>query len=349
MTGFENHSDGTEQEITVSDTQTAAKAIEGFLDEGPETNPAQGQQGAAEAPAPGEEVEQFGQEFDNPDEPQQPETEQAEAEQEPQQEETGQELEEDDSPLYSVMVQGEEKLVPLEDLTKGYMLQSDYTKKTQSLAQERQEFAQVAQAVTQERQQYTQLLDALEQQLTNGGEPEPDWVELASKDPVGYTRKKAEWDQKQNVLNAARTEKARVAELQKQDFLKRAAEYNNSQVEAMIAAKPELKDPEKAKAYRDELVQYGVNNYGYSEQDMGAITDHRWALILEKAMMYDKAAATGGQVQKNLRTGKHRKVIRPGSAKAKPVVRQKQARQSMERLERTGDLRDAADAMANLL
>lgn len=350
MSGFENHDDGTAQEITVTDTESAAKAIEGFLDEGPETNPAQGQQGAAEAPAPGEEIEQFGQEFDNPAEPQPQEAEQAEAEQQPLEEETGQELEED-SPLYAVTVQGEEKLVPLEDLTKGYMLQSDYTKKTQHLAQEREQFVEQANAVLAERKQYVELLTALEEQLNNGGEVEPDWVQLSENDPAGYVRTREAWNQKQEILNAARTERERVTALQQQEFAQKAAAYAQEQQALILKAKPELKDPAKAQEYRDSLVNYGTQTYGYTAQDLNAITDHRMALILEKAMLYDQATQKGGIVQKQIKgkKGRTRQVIRPGAAQSKPVVRERQDRLARERLERTGDIRDAADAMANLL
>ena len=350
MAGFENE-EQPGQEINVTDVDTAAKAIEGFLDEGQENNPAQGQRGAAEAPADGEEIEQFaGQsEEDYEAETQHQEVEQEEEEQQGSEVEEQEASEEDESPLYAVTVQGEEQLVPLEDLTKGYMLQSDYTKKTQQLAQERQEFAEQAQGVVQERQQYVTLLTALEQQLSGNGEPEPDWQKMSVEDPVGYVRKKAAWDHQQQVLDAARTEKQRVTQLQQQDFARKAAEYNRSQVEAIMKAKPELKDPEKAKAYRDNLLNYGVQNYGYTPQEMAMISDHRYALILEKAMLYDQAAKKGGAVQKHLKKGKHRQVIRPGAAQAKPVVRQRQDRQNMERLRRTGDIRDAAAAMEKLL
>lgn len=53
--------------------------------------------------------------------------------------------------LYSVMVDGVEEKVPFDELQKGYMRQSDYTKKTQGVAAEKQEL-----------QQLKNLADALE-------------------------------------------------------------------------------------------------------------------------------------------------------------------------------------------
>ncbi len=45
--------------------------------------------------------------------------------------------------LYTVNVGGRQQQVTLEDLTKGYMRQADYTRKTQELARERQEVSQM--------------------------------------------------------------------------------------------------------------------------------------------------------------------------------------------------------------
>jgi len=352
MSGIEeSHSGPAEQ---VSGVATAARAIEGFLDEGREKNPAQGRKGAAEAPAGGEAVEQFGGKWD--DGPGQPQT----RTEEPLPAAEGQETrnegqpetdDNDDSPLYAVTVQGEERLVPLEDLTKGYMLQADYTKKTQHLAMERQQFAEHAQAVAIERQQYAKLLVALEQQLTGGSEVEPNWTELSIKDPVGYVRTKAAWDEKQQVLAAARSERERVENLQRQEYQGQYAQYIQGQQQAILRVKPDLADPAKAKAYRDELVAYGTNVYGYGENELNAITDHRMALILEKAMLYDRATQKGGQVQQQF-TGKGkrtRQVIRPGAAHSTQVTGNRSSRLARDRLSKTGDVRDAASLFEKLL
>ena len=144
----------------------AAEAISGFLDEGPETNPQQGQNSVVEKPADEEKIEQLG-EADEPLQTSEPQTQQVA-------DEAGVEIDIDKDPetgeLYTVTVQGETRQVPLDDLKSGYMLQADYTKKTQSLADERRFINEQATAVNAERQQYVTLLTSLEQQLTTGGE-----------------------------------------------------------------------------------------------------------------------------------------------------------------------------------
>jgi hypothetical protein len=343
--GFESVAEGTVGELDQSGSpEEAANAIEGLLDLGQETNPAVGENGVAERPASEETIEQFGQD-DNADEI---------LEEEDQRSAEGQDTRqrEEDEPtgdLYTVTVQGETRDVTLDELQSGFMLQADYTKKTQGLAEERRGFEENANAVLHERQQYVKLLSALEQQLSNGGEQEPDWVELSRNDPVGYTRQKAAWDQNQTILNAARNERERVSQQQHQDDAKSMAEQGNYQRQLMVAAKPELADPEKAQAYQQDLRQYATNTYGFNDAELGMITDHRQALILEKAMLYDKAMQKGGVVQKKMKSKGPRAVIRPGAARGTEVVRTREGRQAQDRFNRTGDVSDAARLMENFV
>ena len=347
MSGFENVAEENVRDVNSSNTQTAAEAMEGLLDLGPEDNPEIGQQGAAEQPAQDEEVEQFGQAVDNP-----PGTE---LEQNAQQaaDEHGVEIdvdtEQQQGELYTVTVQGETREVSLDDLQSGYMLQSDYTKKTQGLAEERRHFDGEVQQVQQERQQYVELLSSLEQQLSNGGEAEPDWVKLSQSNPVAYTQEKAAWDQRTQILDAAKTERERVQGLQTQEFQKRAQEHGAAQREALLRVRPELKDPEKANAYQTQLRNYAVETYGFTDMELGSIIDHRQALILEKAMRYDAAVKKGGKVQKQLKSNGPRAILRPGAVKGAERVKSSQHRQAQDRFARTGDVKDAARAMEDFL
>ena len=341
MSGFETVAGEQTQELKTGTTMEAAEAISGFLDEGPETNPQQGQNSVVEKPAVEEVIEQFG-EADKPDQTSEVQTQQVA-------EEASVEIDIDKDPetgeLYTVTVQGETRQVPLDDLKSGYMLQADYTKKTQTLADERRFINDQATAVNAERQQYVTLLTSLEQQLTTGGEQEPDWVELSRVDPVGYTRQKAAWDKRAEVVGAAKTERERVQGLQQEDFQRRAAEHGAHQRGLMIQAKTDLADPEKANEFQQSLRTYATQTYGFTDQELGSIVDHRQALILEKAMLYDQAVKKGGKVQTKLKAAGPRAVIRPGAARGTEVVRERQSQQAQDRFDRSGDVSDAARLM----
>ena len=86
--------------------------------------------------------------------------------------------------VHSISVNGEEIEVTLDELKNGYSRQSDYTRKTQELANQRKVADTELGAVREERAIYTQLLDQMRNQLEAGMQNEPDWVSLAENDPA---------------------------------------------------------------------------------------------------------------------------------------------------------------------
>lgn len=101
-------------------------------------------------------------------------------------EETQEEVEE--PPRYRVKVGSEELEVDLDELIKGYSRTSDYTKKTQTLAEQRKaieaEKARIEEAAKL-RDQYAQRLGLVEQMLTQ--QPEENLAELKETDPIALS------------------------------------------------------------------------------------------------------------------------------------------------------------------
>jgi hypothetical protein len=117
--------------------------------------------------------------------------------------------------LYKVIIDGEEVEVSLDELQKGYSRQSDYTRKTQQLAQQRKE----AEALQQDYAQRVQQLNQFAHRSSNNRTfPEPQWTadpqaweRLRHEDPVQFVLEKdaAETDswRDSNVLNRCSTSK----------------------------------------------------------------------------------------------------------------------------------------------
>ena len=127
--------------------------------------------------------------------------EEAEADEaEEESEETDEEAEEEF--LYAVKVDGGEQEVTLDELMKGYSRQSDYTKKTQELAQGRKAIEQLygqynseIGALQQERQQYVwSFITSCTDILLSGLEQynNIDWETLKQEDPIEYFSKRDE-------------------------------------------------------------------------------------------------------------------------------------------------------------
>ena len=126
-----------------------------------------------------------------------------EVEEEDEEEEVEEELEEEseEEDVYSVRVDGEDHEVTLDELLKGYSRQSDYTKKTQEVANQRAQIEQLANQynseVTQiqaERQQYIESLQSVLQgsmseldQFAN-----IDWQSLKESNPLEYVTRRDE-------------------------------------------------------------------------------------------------------------------------------------------------------------
>ena len=77
----------------------------------------------------------------------------------------------EDKEVYTVKVDGEEIEVSLDELQQGYQRQSDYTKKTQGLSEERREIEDVRGQVSQELQYLNQQRQQYQQALGQLGKP----------------------------------------------------------------------------------------------------------------------------------------------------------------------------------
>jgi hypothetical protein len=345
MTGIKQVDNNTAADLGSTDINDAAESFLDTLDAGSEN----GEQGEDEGNQQGvtdlgqeefeeehEDPEQLNQDAEAADEGQFEEAEEVE--------EQGEEFED----VYTVMVNGQEQNVTFDELQKGYARQSDYTRKTTELANERNEFASEQQAVNNERQQYSQLLGALQHQLEQVQGPEPDWVQLAQNDPGGYQVKRAEWDARQGQIQAAQQERERVNGTMQQEQQRLMQQYARDQFNSLVAAKPELADTAKARAFRGQILEYANAQYGLTGPELASIMDHRGLLILEKAMRFDALQKRGTKVQQKIKRRKSPNA-KPGAAQPRVHVTKRPLAKAKRKLARTGDVKDAAAAMEALL
>jgi len=132
-----------------------------------------------------------------------------------------------------VKLDGEETEVTLDELRKGYSRYSDYTRKTQALAEERKAFQSEAEAIRMERAQYAELLPALKAQIEAQTEAEPDWDNLYNEDPIEAARLERHWRKTQQdktaKMQAIMAEQQRVAEETAKEQQRALAEFVQSE------------------------------------------------------------------------------------------------------------------------
>ena len=270
-------------------------------------------------------------------------------------EETDEEAEEE--LLYAVKVDGGEQEVTLDELMKGYSRQSDYTKKTQELAEGRKAIGQLYSqynseigALQQERQQYVAALSQVVQHSLSGLEQynNIDWETLKQEDPIEYFSKRDELQQRQAQLaaNQQQMEQAQYqqnaqAQAQRDERQGKFANYHMAQLEEKL---PEWKDPDQKTKIWNEAREFALSQ-GYAENEFDSLLDHRHLLILLKAKKYDDLQ--GNDISSKKVKNKP-KVVRAGSPRGKQDSDKSKRTVKMKRLRNTGHVDDAASILEDM-
>lgn len=270
---------------------------------------------------------------------------QAEAPEESEQEEVQEEVEE--KPRYRVKVDNEELEVDLDELIKGYSRTSDYTKKTQTLAEQRKaveaERSKIEEAAKL-RDTYSQRLQVIEQMLA--AQPEEDLTALKESDPVGYAIKVAEKMERDKQLSAIRAERESVAAKAQAEHRERLKSHLSQEAERLKAALPELADEVKGEVMRKEIKDF-ARSIGFTEQELAQVYDHRAVLALYKAMQYEKLMKGKPVAQKKVSEAP--KALKPGVGNQKIDKDAEAVKKLSKQLKETGRPRDAAKLFERFL
>jgi hypothetical protein len=258
--------------------------------------------------------------------------------------EEGEESEDEhgEDPVYEVKVAGQSQKVPLSELLKGYSRTEDYTRKTQALATERKAFEQESAQTRELRTQYQNDLALLTQALERQAEQEPDWQALRDRNPTEFAVKWAEKQQRDEQLavlqsQQATLQQAELAELQQVQQARLFEEHTK-----LVEAIPEWRDEAKASAGKQALREYAQQTYGFSDDDLATVADHRVLVMLRKAMLFDQQLANGQNV---VREKKASAVLKPGVAAPQKSRRQRDSEKELQRARqdlRTTGREDAA-------
>ena len=283
-------------------------------------------------------------------EPQQPEGQAEELTQEPAEESVEEPQEEveaseeaveaEEPPRYRVRVDNEEVEVTLDELLKGYSRTSDYTKKTQTLAEQRKQVEAERQRIEEAaklRDQYAQRLSVIEQMLAS--QPEEDIASLKETDPIGYTMKVAERMERDKQLQAIRAEREQLAQKQQAEYQENLRKHLAAEAEKISQAIPEMSDPVKGEVIRKEIKDF-ARSIGWSEQELAQVYDHRVVLTLYQGMQYNKLQKSKPAATKKVAEAP--KMLKPGTTGKQTTAEQDAVKKLQQRLAKTGDRRDAA-------
>jgi hypothetical protein len=280
------------------------------------------------------------------------EANESEAESEESREESEVEQEDDDGEQeepqkFRVKAAGEEREVTLDELIKSYQLGTDYTKKSQAVAEERKVVEAERQAIQEAkavRDQYAQRLEVIEQMLNQPQETE-DLDYLKETDPIGYAVKVAEMSQKEKQLAQVRAERERIAQQQEYDRQQQMRQMISAESEKLVSAIPEYADPDKGETIRKEIRTFG-KQMGFSDEELANVFDSRAVLTLYKAMQYDKLQSAKPGITKKVAEAP--KAIKPGVSKPRDS-NSEEIRKLKSRAKSTGSIKDAASVFERFL
>ena len=260
-------------------------------------------------------------------------------------EDESEEVEVEERKTYRVKASGEEKDVTLDELVSGYQKSTDYTQKSQTLAEERKKVeahAQEIQNAMRTREAYAQKLSQVEQYLTSQAKPGENLEELKENDPIQYAITVAEQTEANKKINTIRQEQQKVAQEQHHYRLQQQNQVVANEALMLSEKVKEFSDPKKAEQIKSDIRTFG-KSVGFSDQELSQVYDHRHVMILQKAMAYDKLQKANPGVNKKLKSAPKM------ASKTKKVTNTDTYTKQKKRLKGTGSIDDATSVFKNFL
>ena len=256
-------------------------------------------------------------------------------------EETQTELSEEPE-LHRVKVSGQELEVTLDELKAGYSRDSDYRQKTHSLGLEKRDLE--AQK-TSLRQSYDTRLSELNDLIATADatvrqqQGSEDLQKLYDEDPTAAARLDYQLRQQNRQLEEVRSKAKEAQQNQYNEFLATQRELAATKI-------PEFADPNKADTFKVNM-RNSLRNYGFNDQEIGQLADHRFLMVAKDAMSYQNLKDKKPIVQKKVANAP--KVVKAGIAKSGTSSGREAIRQKIGKLRKSGHLKDAHSAILDMI
>lgn len=249
--------------------------------------------------------------------------------------------EEAPSTKFKVKVDGQELEVTLDDLKRSFAGQGYIQKRMQETAAVRKEAEATYHALNQERAQLAEALSVVQQQLAANSPNQPPSRDLLKTDPIRYLEEEAAYRENMEKAQALSQHQAFLAQQQSEQQARAYNAYLAEQAQLLTQRIPEFSDAKKASELKTKLIETGAQVYGFSPDELNAVSDARHVQVLHDAMRYRQLMAGKDRVQEKV-AQVTRPVVRPGAKRTetdgKKVVDQK----IRTRMKSTGSVDDVA-------
>jgi hypothetical protein len=244
--------------------------------------------------------------------------------------------------LFTVKVDGRDQQVPLNELLRGYSGQAYIQKGMKEVASARQETTAVYEALQAERQQLAQVFQAAQSGQIPMQPPSMPSEDLLSKDPIGYLEARVRYDKDlasyQNAQGLRQQLEAQDAENRMQSHRAYLAE----QQQQLARAIPALAKPETAAKVKQDLINAGTQVYGFTNDELEQVADHRLLRVLHDAAQYRRIVSGKAAVEKQAQQQQRTPVIKPGARPAAQASKNVTTEKAKVQMKRTGSIDDVA-------
>ena len=241
--------------------------------------------------------------------------------------------------LHRVKVQGQELEVSLDELKSGYSRDSDYRQKTHALAEERRmlddQKTSLSQSYDGKLKELTDLIGAAESYI--GQSSKEDLQKMYEEDPTQAAKIDFQQRQQRESFNKLK-QQAEVVKLQQYN------QYLDEQKRLAATKIPEYSDPVKGVTFKNQM-KNTLSEYGFNDQEIGSLADHRFLMVLRDAMEY-KNLKSKPVTNKKVTTAP--KVVKSGTPKMEDS-RRAAVKQKIGRLRRSGKINDAQSAILEII
>ena len=319
--------------------QGAAKSIEGLMDtKGVIKKP----QKEAAPVEPKEEVEAKAEtetEVEQPTETQPEETKEV-AEEEASEDSNA--IEEQETDLHQVIVNGEKIDVDLEELKAGYQKDADYRRKTEELAIEKRELKAEEDRLNKQYSTKMEDLNSLVATLNaeinndmNSKELDTLWEE----DPTEAAKVDRRIQKRKNTIQQAQQKLRDHQQAQFQEILR-------EEQKKLHLKHPEIADPIKGATVKSNIMNY-LSSKGFSNEDVARIYDSRYFDVIMDGMNYNKSKSVKpGLVSKKV---KPTKFVKSGIKSTKEELNSKTRLNQIKTLKKSGSPKDATELLMRYL
>jgi hypothetical protein len=246
---------------------------------------------------------------------------------------------------YDVTVDGAPTKAKLKELKAAYSGNKAIEQRVQQASEYRKQQEVVTTELMKQLNATHERLTALDSILAQAEQPEVDLEQLRRLDPSRYLLEKDKIQETQNRRRQVQQAAYETQQQQRALMAKRQEEFAAEQADILMKKMPELKNAESARKLSENWNKTG-RAYGFNDEEIASIVDHRHLLVLTDAMKYRALVEA-----KNARQGKAagaprqqpKPLLRPGSqnfgAKMNAVKAEKAA---LARAAQSGSIDDVA-------